>query len=253
MKKTLLAALFVAATSVSANAADMSMPYKAAPVMQSVYDWTGFYLGGTAGGGIANSSHLDRDSFFDETGNTKFQEGFGMVGLTAGYNWQFGHTVLGIEGDYNFANVDRTQTFSSDDIAGSTTRFQMDQFATLRGRAGLALEQTFIYATAGLAFAHIQNTTTFAEFSPFAQASEDKWKTGLAVGAGLEFALTHNWSLKGEYMLMQFQNSDATINNVDPGFSDNGLSTCGSRSPCRMNYSESIQLARVGLNYKFGY
>ena len=95
MKTLLSAALVVAATSVAANAADMSMRYKAAPVAQSVYNWTGFYLGGTAGGGIANSSHLDADDF--EGANTKFQEAFGAVGLTAGYNYQLGHTVLGFE------------------------------------------------------------------------------------------------------------------------------------------------------------
>jgi outer membrane immunogenic protein len=252
MKTLLSAALLVAATSVAANAADMSMPYKAAPVAQSVYNWTGFYLGANAGGGIANSDHLNRDFFDEDTGNTKFQEAFGAVGLTAGYNWQIAHTVLGIEGDYNFANVDKTQTFSNSNEAGSSTRFQMDQFATLRGRAGLAFEQTLIYATAGVAWAHIQNTTAFGD-PTFAQASEAKWKTGLAVGAGLEFALTHNWTLRGEYMLMQFANSDATINTVNPGRSNNGLSACGNTSPCRMNYSESVQLARVGVNYKFGY
>jgi outer membrane immunogenic protein len=246
MKKFLAAAAIVAATSVSANAADLN--YKAAPMAQSVYNWTGFYLGGTAGGGIANSSHLDPDCF--ECANTKFQEAFGMVGLTAGYNYQFGHTVLGVEGDYNWANVDKTTQFVNDGETGST-HFKMDQFATLRARAGLAFDQTLIYATAGLAFAHVQNTTAFGE-TTFAQASEDKWKTGLAVGAGLEFALTHNWTLKGEYMLMELQNSDATINNVSTG-ANNGLSRCGNAFPCRMNYSESVQLARIGLNYKFGY
>jgi outer membrane immunogenic protein len=246
MKKMLSAALFVAATSVSANAADLA--YKAAPVAQSVYNWTGFYLGGTAGGGIANSSHLDADDF--EAGNTKFQEAFGAVGLTAGYNYQFNHTVLGVEGDFNWATVDKTKQLANDDDTG-TTRFKMDQFATLRGRAGLALDQTLIYATAGLAFAHVQNTTAFGD-TTFAQASESKWKTGLAVGAGLEFALSHNWTLKGEYMLMQFENSDAIINRVNTG-STNGQSFCGNTQPCRMNYSESVQLARIGLNYKFGY
>jgi outer membrane immunogenic protein len=248
MKTLLSAALLVAATSVAANAADMSMPYKAAPVA-SVYNWTGFYLGGTAGGGIANSSHLDADNF--EGGNTKFQEAFGAVGLTAGYNYQFGHTVLGVEGDFNWATIDKSTQFVNNRDLG-TTSFNMDQYATLRGRAGLAFEQTLIYATAGLAFAHVRNTTSFGD-NTFAQASENKWKTGLAVGAGLEFALSHNWTLKGEYMLMAFANSDATINTVDPGSSDNGLSSCANARPCRMNYSESVQLARIGLNYKFGY
>ena len=249
MKTLLSAALIVAAATVSANAADMSMSYKAAPVAQSVYNWTGFYLGGTAGGGIANSEHLDRDSLNDgAVGDTKFQEGFGMVGLTAGYNYQFGHSVIGVEGDYNFSNVDKVQDVFNSVIPGSTTRFQMDQFATLRARAGIALDQTFIYATGGLAFAHIQNTTTFVSGGPFAQAQEDKWKTGLAIGAGVEFALTQNWSLKGEYVLMQFANSNAPVNEISII-----SNTCGNATPCRMNYSESVQLARIGVNYRFGY
>jgi outer membrane immunogenic protein len=244
MKKLLSAALVVAATSVSANAADMS--YKA-PMAQTAYSWTGFYLGANAGGGIANSEHLDQDAF--EAVNTKFQEAFGTIGLTAGYNYQFGRTVLGIEGDYNWANVNATKSLANGSEGGSgSTQFQMDQFATLRARAGLALDQTFIYATGGVAFAHVQNTTTFGANGGFAQASEDKWKTGLAVGAGIEFALTHNWSLKGEYMLMQFENSNASINDI--GTTRN---SCGAVNPCRMSYSESIQTARLGLNYKFGY
>jgi outer membrane immunogenic protein len=223
------------------------MPYKAAPVAQSVYNWTGFYLGGTAGGGIATADHQNVDDDFTSA-PAKFQEAFGTVGVTAGYNWQFGHTVLGIEGDYNWANVDVSQTQNIDGPGDTVTaRFQMDQFATLRGRAGLALDQTLIYATAGVAFAHFRNSTTFNnDFDP-AQASEDKWKTGLAVGAGVEFALAHNWTLKGEYMLMQFSNSFANINTVQSGLSD-----CGTPA-CRMNYANSVQMARVGVNYKFGY
>jgi outer membrane immunogenic protein len=245
MKKLLAAALLVAATSVSANAADLA--YKAAPMAQSVYNWTGFYLGGTAGGGIANSDHTSPDFSIPDA---KFNESFGTVGLTAGYNWQFGHTVLGIEGDYNWANVDKTKNL---DLGGNidgdfvSSRFRMSEFATVRGRAGLAFDRTLIYATAGAAFAHIRNTTTFSDPEAGATvASEDKWKTGLAVGAGLEFALTQNWTLKGEYMLMQFQNSDADLLNPASGLSCNTAN-------CRMNYSESIQVARIGVNYKFGY
>ena len=265
MKSFLTAALLATVTSVAANAADMSMSYKAAPV-QSVYNWTGFYIGGNAGGGFANSEHLDMDGF--TAANTKFQEAFGTAGLGAGYNYQFGHTVLGIEGDFNWANVDKTKDFANggarflDALVSSaavaplpnanTTRFQMDEFATLRARAGLALDRTLVYATAGLAFGHIKNTTLLGANDFSNQASEDKWKTGLAVGGGVEFALTQNWTLRGEYLLMQFQNSHATITDVSTGL-NNGLSSCGNLAPCRMNYSESIQTARVGVNYKFGY
>jgi outer membrane immunogenic protein len=246
MKTLLSAALLVAATSVAANAADLN--YKAAPMAQSVYNWTGFYLGGTAGGGIASSDHTDTDDFFGAS--AKFQEAFGTVGLTAGYNWQLGHTVLGIEGDYNWANVDHTKSFDQAFAAegvSSTSRFRMSEFATLRARGGLAFDRTLIYATAGVAFAHIRNTSTLDDGGgDIFTASENKWKTGLAVGAGVEFALAQNWTLKGEYLLMQFQNSDANINAAD------GTPGCTPLN-CRMNYSESVQTARVGVNYKFGY
>ena len=260
MKNLLTATLLVAVTTVAANAADMSMPYKAAP-MQSVYNWTGFYIGGNAGGGFANSEHLDADDFSGS--NTKFQEAFGTGGVGAGYNYQFGNTVLGIEGDYNWTNVDKTKDIASPVrfeealIAAAavlpstnTARFQMNEFATIRARAGLALDRTLVYATAGLAFGHIKNTTQLGAGGFSDLASEDKWKTGLAVGGGVEFALTQNWTLRGEYLLMQFQNSDAIFNQV--GGSNSGLTSCSNAQPCRMNYSESVQVARIGVNYKFG-
>lgn len=127
----------------------------------------------------------------------------------------------------------------------------MNEFATIRARAGLALDRTLVYATAGLAFGHIKNTTQLGANGFSDLASEDKWKTGLAVGGGVEYALTQNWTLRGEYLLMQFQNSDANFNQV--GGRNSGLPSCSNVLPCRMNYSESIQTARVGLNYKFGY
>jgi outer membrane immunogenic protein len=49
---------------------------------------------------------------------------------------------------------------------------------------------------------------------------------------------------------MQFQGSDADVNLLAGGTSVN---SCSNGSNCRMNYSESVQLARIGLNYKFGY
>ena len=199
MKTLLSAALLVAATSVAANAADMSMPYKAAP-MQSVYDWTGFYIGGNAGGGLANSEHLDRDAF--TASNTKFQEAFGTVGVGAGQNWQFGHTVLGIDGDYNWANVDKTRDLASGGFRpepeivatavtaalpqANTTRFQMNEFATIRGRAGLALDRTLVYATAGLAFGHIKNTTRSE------RATSRIWRLRISGRPGLPSAAASN-------------------------------------------------------------
>jgi outer membrane immunogenic protein len=255
MKKFALAVSILAISAIGASAADLAPRYaKAAPPMaEAVYNWTGFYVGVNGGGGMASSNHQDPDCF--TCADTKFQQPFGTVGIGAGYNYQFGHTVLGIEGDYNWASVDKTKPWALDDGSSSagTTQFKMREFATLRARGGLALDRTFLYVTAGLAFAHVQNTTLQGvAFTPFilsSQASEDKWKTGLAVGGGVEFALSQNWTLKGEYLFMTFADSEASLLNVPPrtGFTCNTPSSTN----CRINYSESLQLARVGLNYKF--
>jgi len=200
MKKIVLATAVLALSAFSASAADLAVkaPPMAAPF--AVYNWTGFYIGGNIGGGVASSDHLDPDCF--TCADTKFQVPFGTVGVGVGYNFQFGHTVLGVEGDFNWASVDKTKLRALDDgsFEAGTTQFRMREFATLRARGGLAIDSTFVYVTAGVAFAHVQNTTLQGvAFSPFTlnmQASEDKWKAGLAVGGGVEFALSQNWTLK---------------------------------------------------------
>src|SRR6266480_2569206 len=222
MKRIFFAAFVAALTSVSANAADMA--YKSAPMAEAAYNWTGFYIGANGGGGIAGSDHLDPDCF--TCASTKFQAAFGTVGVGGGYNYQFGHSVIGVEGDYNWASVDKTKFF--------------------------ALDRTFIYATAGVAFAHVQNTTLLGSAAVPAvirdQASEDKWKAGLAVGGGVEFAVTQNWTVKGEYLYMKFEDSEASVLDVQ-----GGGPTCRFNVNCRMNYSVSVQTARLGVNYWFGY
>jgi outer membrane immunogenic protein len=251
MKKILLSAIATVALSATAFAADLPVRnFKAAPLLEPAYNWSGFYIGVNGGGGVAASDHLDPDCW--TCADTKFQRGFGTIGLGGGYNYQFGHTVIGVEGDFNWANVDQTKLFALDDGSDAgTTQFRMREFATLRARGGLALDRTFLYATAGLAFAHVQNTTLIGAAAVpvniFAIASEDKWKTGLAAGGGVEFAVTGNWTVKGEYLYMMFPDSEASLLRL------NGDNTCSFGRNCRMNYTESVQTARIGLNYKFGW
>jgi outer membrane immunogenic protein len=252
MRKLLLASTMLAFGVASAPAADLgSMPYAKAPSLAPVYSWTGFYLGANGGGGIASSDHNDPDC--NVCASTKFQVGFGTVGVGAGYNYQFGHSVVGIEGDYNWASVDKTKLYAlGENFRSATTQFRMHEFATVRARGGLALDRTFIYVTAGAAFAHVENTTLIGGATIPANiveiASEGKWKLGLAAGAGVEFAVTQNWTVKGEYLFMKFEDSEASVVDLV-----SGTPTCNFNRNCRMNYSESVQTARLGLNYRFGY
>jgi outer membrane immunogenic protein len=257
VKKILFAAAIAASSAVlasmPAHAADLA--YKSAPMLQAAYNWSGFYVGLNGGGGLASAEHLDPDGAI--FANTKFQQAFGTVGVQAGYNYQIGSSVIGLEGDYNWVGLDKTKLFSLADVSGSTANFKFSEFGTLRARGGLAFDRTLLYVTAAVAFAHIQNTDAVDAFdnqgrpiTPFSIASEDKWKAGLAVGTGVEFALSQNWSVKGEYLYMMFQDSDASFLRPDGTHACLG-NTPGSLTNCRMNFTESAQLARLGVNYRW--
>jgi outer membrane immunogenic protein len=206
----------------AAVAADMSpryaqpRPYLKAPAYNPIYNWTGFYLGLNGGGGWGRST-WDRTGSLDLSG--------GVIGGTAGFNWQTGQVVLGIEGDVDWSGISATTSvFCS---AGCATR--NDWLGTVRGRAGYAFDRFLPYLTGGLAVGDIKATTP-----GFAGASQTN--LGWTVGAGVEVAILGNWSAKAEYL------------HVDLGNFNCGLS-CGLVTPD--NVSFSADLVRGGVNYRF--
>src|SRR4030081_2393518 len=95
MKRLLIAVGAVAALTAPAGAADL--PVKAtAP--GTVWSWTGFYIGGNAGGGMA-SNHFDDPCFYCSSATPT--RGYFTGGVQAGYNYQFGNGLVGIEADIN--------------------------------------------------------------------------------------------------------------------------------------------------------
>ena len=80
-----------------AMAADLSVAplYKAPPATAPAYDWSGFYAGVNGGGGWGHSWWNANATGFPVSG--------GQVGGTAGYNWQLGGVVLGVEGDLDWS------------------------------------------------------------------------------------------------------------------------------------------------------
>src|SRR6476620_1381795 len=136
MKKILLASACLLALTGAASAADLAArPYTKAPVaVASVYNWTGFYLGIVGGGAWENGS-----------GDPKMKGGF--VGGTAGYNWQTGNVVFGIEADGSWADVNASAT-----ALGVTVTSKTDALGTVRGRIGYAVNNVLFYGTGGYAW-----------------------------------------------------------------------------------------------------
>jgi outer membrane immunogenic protein len=223
MKHMVLAGLVLLATGAvagSATAADLGrqyqQPYVKAPIYNPAFTWTGFYLGVNGGGGWGQSS-------WDRTGN--FSLSGGVIGGTAGFNWQTGQVVLGIEGDIDWSGV--TGTTATLCPAGCVTR--NDWLGTARGRVGYAFDRFLPYVTGGLAVGDIKASTP-----GFAGATQTN--LGWTIGAGMEVAIVGNWSAKAEYL------------HVDLGSFNCALS-CGLVTPD--NVSFKAELMRGGANYKF--
>jgi outer membrane immunogenic protein len=219
MRRMLIASASVVALTASAYAADI-LPTKAPPmmpVMAPVYSWTGPYIGINGGGGWGRS-------FWDTAG--PFNISGGLVGGTAGYNYQIGPAVLGIEGDIDWTDIHGT-TVSAGCPAGCTT--SNSWLSTVRGRLGYAFGPVLPYVTGGGAFGNITASTP-----GFIGASSTN--AGWTAGGGLEFAITRNWSLKAEYLF------------VDLGHFNCGLA-CGPANPDNVAFHSNI--VRGGVNFRF--
>lgn len=217
MKKALLASACLFALAAPASAADLAArPYTKAPVapLASVYNWTGFYLG-IVGGGAWEASSTD----------PKMQGGF--VGGTAGYNWQTGNVVFGIEADGAWADVNASAT-----ALGVTVASKTDALGTVRGRIGWAVNNILLYGTGG--YAWIDNKVTVSALG--ASVSDSKWHSGWTVGAGVEAFFAPQWSVKGEYLYRSL-GSETYFSNLGAPLASGTI---------------NFHTVQVGVNYHFG-
>ena len=212
-----------------AIAADVRLPVKA-PHIQSVFDWTGFYIGAHAGFGRGASSAVLSDPAITASSGS-----FGGVigGVQAGYNVQLSSgIVLGAEADITFPNY-----LASNSIAAllATPRSeiveQFDYAGSLRGRIGYASGHWLAYATGGLAWAGERFVNTPAIGS---EEKELNVRLGWAAGAGVEYAFAPHWSLRLEYLYSRFEQADIRF-----------------PSATQISSSLDLQSIRVGLNRKF--
>jgi outer membrane immunogenic protein len=194
MKRLVLGAVAVIATGWTASARAADLPYGSrAPytVNQPLngYSWAGPYLGGNLGyawGKVQNS--LTKPSGF-------------VGGAQAGYNWQMGSWVLGLEADIQATGAD--DTFAP-------WKFSNPWFGTLRGRVGYAFSNIMFYGTGGLAFGELRGETF--------GLSESHTTAGWTAGAGAEFGFAPNWSAKVEYLYVDLSKSQFTITGAPNGY-----------------------------------
>jgi outer membrane immunogenic protein len=198
-------ALMAAGWTVPAAAADLPYGSRAPYTVNqplNAYSWAGPYLGGNLGyewGSVSN--------------NPTKPSGF-EGGAQAGYNFQSGPWVFGIEGDIE-------ATGASDTFA--PWKFSNPWFGTVRGRVGYAFNNIMFYGTGGLAFGELRGETF--------GLSESHTNAGWTAGVGAEFGIAPNWSAKIEYLYVDLANSNFTITGMPNGY--------------------QFGVVRAGVNYHF--
>jgi len=165
---------------------------------------TGFYIGADIGHAWQQANEGD---IIDQVG--PFFSSYSLKGLIggpfAGFNWQMGSLVLGVEADVEAAGVSGGEGAS---LVGLTQRH--DVRGSLRARAGVATERTLLYVTGGAALA---NFFAKALFEPFSQA-----RPGWTLGAGIEYAITDRWSARLEYRHSDFGAATFVSSDFDGNF-----------------------------------
>jgi len=257
---SLIAAAVMGPMSLPAIAADVVRPAPtlvrpAAPV------WTGFYLGLHGGGGWGDKTWSEPTGSGPTTGLVDAQGTINGIlgGAQAGFNFQLSPTlVTGVEADISWANIHGTfPCFDglhviinepSADHCGATANL----LGTIVGRAGANVGNALVYVVGGAAWVRDEYTDNYyfpslcvtgGGFCATYHGSEHRW--GWTIGAGVEYAISANWSAKGQYNFMDFGTRRVSI---DAATGDPSL-----QCPCHYeeNIAQRIHTVTFGLNYRF--
>jgi outer membrane immunogenic protein len=188
----------------AASAADLPS-YKAPPPPPppAAWDWTAWHFGvsGSYGGGSANYvSNIwtfgAPIGIWNNVGSSSGTSGY-IAGIQTGFTWQFANNfVVGYESEYNYADVSSN---NSGWLSGPM-RSRLEWFGAERLRFGYAFGRFLPYITGGLAYGQVRASGT--EFlGGFAfPTNASTWQAGWTVGAGVEYALWGDFTVKAEYL-----------------------------------------------------
>jgi outer membrane immunogenic protein len=171
-----------------------------------------------------------------------------LGGGQIGYNWQAAGSpwVFGLETDFQATGETDTGTcgaptcVSPIDGSGARVKNGYPYFGTFRGRIGWDPSQWLFYVTGGLAYAE---TTRAINQLGVVSFQEKAWRVGWTIGGGIEYAFDSHWSVKAEYLYIDYGTGSVTIGNTGPlGPAPLGTVTLSTK------WTDSV--ARGGINYR---
>ena len=275
MKRILLASVAALGLAGTASAADLAVK---APPLVPVFTWTGCYLGANAGYIASREKYTtNRATFVDPvrvplsannllTHSYKGNGSSGEAGGQFGCQYQWGSWVLGGEWDFQWSGLKENNVFNFPAITDPATGFtwpprnefvhkQLDWFSTARARLGYAIwDRVLLYGTAGLAVGALDSFTQVFFLNPAgqncslaavpcAEGAYRKERLGWTAGGGVEWAFANNWTVKAEFLYLDFGSFDY----ISPV---NTFAAADQRMWVTHIKAQDYA-ARIGLNYLF--
>ena len=228
-----------------------ALAFMAVPaVSDETHNWTGLYLGAHAGWAFGDVSVKDIDGGVSP-GPFNYNATGVFGGGTAGYNLQLGPFVVGPEVDLGYMNLSGSSTIpSSDPHYHQNLTLDGGFYAVAGGRVGVAFGNALIYGKGGWAFydGQAEQATTKTYYTP---TGTDPF-SGFAYGGGLEYALGHGWSVKGEYLHFNFGTQGGVQEKTSiPALPEPDDGTLiGDKF--HNTHDLSSDSVKIGINYKFG-
>lgn len=248
------------------------------PASAQSFSWTGFYSGLFAGAAwsradatttvpcttasvppayLCTTTPTSASNAVAANGSGKLFDTHFTGGAHAGYNWQAGNFVFGGEVDFGAFLLNASRSVTAGYVGsppggqGTTnsytvgTSVESDWLFTARGRVGFTTANRLFYATGGLALTRLTVANTFSDnFAPGATGggSDSSIRVGYVVGGGIERIFSKDWSVKVEYLYVNFGSLTAL-----------GLITNGGGYSQALNTSFDISahIVRAGFNYHF--
>ena len=180
-------------------------------------NWSGLYVGVNFGGGWSNGSlNIPGNNLYG--GLSEF-----IGGVQAGYNFQAGHFLFGVEGDFDGA------AFAHPVLPAPTLGF-VDQhwISTVAGRVGVVNDRWLVFGKLGGGWVNSNATLNF----PGTVWNGSSTSSGWLAGAGIEYGFKSHWTVKLEYDYL-------------------GISNWNSPTLPSVALNRDLQMVKAGINYKF--
>lgn len=223
IRKILLSTAIVAATSISALAADpVPVEQNVVPIDSGRFDWSGLQVGVSYSHGSGDGDGFEIVHVLeDDSGNAlndvlpggSYNGNFDLegdaIGVAASYLFGFGNFYLGPEVTYNSSNL--SDKYDPSNAFDDTIHLSVDSYATAAVKIGYAIDRILIFGKAGWAGGDVEAKVTDPGGLAFGTWKETSWHHGHVLGGGVDYAVTNNWIVSVEYNMVDLGEATHTI------------------------------------------